>query len=138
MAKKPRSKTEPVAAKIPKEGESQRKFNWSFQQAELDGPWGWKKISMEKFLNDVLEKLKHFETMSWSEIKGKKNHYIHVEKLNNKAKKRLQDLELDPVKLFSLRLTGKERVFGLQEANILYILWWDPKHEVCPSKPRNT
>ncbi len=138
MAKKPRSRVQPSTIKKPKEGEPQRKFKWSFQQAELDGPWGWNGISMEKLLKDVLNKLQNFETMSWSEIKGPNSHYILVEELDSKAKKRLEQLNLDPVKLFSLRLTGKERVFGLQEANKLYILWWDPEHEVCPSEPRYT
>lgn len=138
MAKKPRIETYPKDNKIPKEGEGPRKFKWSFRYAELDGPWGWNKISMEKFLKDILNKLQDFETMSWPEIEGRNNHSISVEKLDSKAKKRLKELKLCSIKLFSLRLTNKERVFGLKEENILYILWWDPKHEVCPTEPRHT
>lgn len=138
MAKKPKIKAEPRNTKDPKVRETQRKFRWSFQQAELDGPWSWNGISMEKFLKDVLKKLQDFETMSWSDIEGKKSHFIPVEKLNITAKRRLKELKLHPVKLFSLRLTNRERIFGHQEANILYILWWDPRHEVCPTEPRHT
>ena len=136
--KKPRSRVEPRINKKPKEGEPPRKFEWSFQQAELDGPWGWNKITMEKLLKDVLEKLKHYQKRNWSEIEGKKSHFIPVVDLNKKAKKRLRVLELYPERLFSLRLTGTERVFGHAHENILYILWWDPEHEVCPSEPRHT
>ena len=137
--KKPRKRENPNISKTPKEGESQRKFKWSFDQAELeDGPWSWKDISMKKFLKDVLKKLQYFETMRWPEVEGRNNHFVHVEELNKKAKARLDELNLEPVKLFSLRLTGRERVLGYQVENFLYVLWWDPKHTVYPTKKKHT
>jgi len=35
--------------------------------------------------------------------------------------------------LVSLRLSGKERVWGILQENALLLLWWDPGHEICPS-----
>lgn len=41
-------------------------------------------------------------------------------------------LALDDV--VSLRLSGPERVFGYLDNGVLVLLWWDPIHQVCPSK----
>ena len=41
-------------------------------------------------------------------------------------------LGLDDV--VSLRLSGPERVFGYLDNGVLVLLWWDPLHQVCPSK----
>ena len=51
----------------------------------------------------------------------------------------MQALQLDDwEELYSLRLSGRSRVWGLKEAGIFWILWWDPNHEICPSYKKNT
>ncbi len=40
--------------------------------------------------------------------------------------------------LVSLRLGAKKRIWGVLEGSVLYVLWWDPHHEVYPSKKRHT
>jgi hypothetical protein len=40
--------------------------------------------------------------------------------------------------LVSLRLSARERVWGILAEGVLELLWWDPDHKVCPSLPRNT
>lgn len=95
------------------------------------------------FLSKILPKLKEFERITWREIEtithGAKNktnnHSIEVEKLCKEAQDRLKELKLDDVdEVYSLRLEGKLRVFGLRELNCLRILWIDREHEICPSK----
>lgn len=34
--------------------------------------------------------------------------------------------------LMSFRCAGAERVWCIQEANVMKVLWWDPGHQVDP------
>ncbi len=95
------------------------------------------------FLSKIFPKLKEFEKLTWREIEdfkhGEKNktnsHSIEVSKLCREAQNRLKNLNMDDVdEIYSLRLDGKLRIFGLRELNCLKILWIDREHEVCPSK----
>jgi hypothetical protein len=114
---------------------------WRFARAELTGPWGWSEISGDKAL-EVYTKLVHHEERTWAEsLKPKSAGYkrIPVESVCAKAQRRLEDRNLDDYDdLVEFRLSGQERVWGIREGNICYILWWDPKHEVCPSHMKHT
>jgi hypothetical protein len=49
------------------------------------------------------------------------------------------DLKLDDLDtLFSFRVTGATRVFGVVRREYLRVLWYDPDHKVCPSKLKHT
>jgi hypothetical protein len=54
------------------------------------------------------------------------------------AQKRAKELEWDDSELFSLRLEGKLRLWGRRGGAILYLLWFDPEHLVCPSRKKDT
>jgi len=92
------------------------------------------------FMDTIYPKLKEFERLTWYEIitqrnkrERSKHHSIEKEKLSKKAQERLTDLKLDDYdELFSLRLSGGERIWGIRDFNCLQILWWDPNHEVLP------
>jgi len=112
---------------------------WQTGVIDLDGPWSWKKIELNYFFSNILPKIQGFESMNWNEILGRNSHEVRVDQIGKKAQKRLVDLNLDDFeKLVSLRLTGKQRVWGIKINNVFKILWWDPNHEVYPSKLRNT
>lgn len=67
------------------------------------------------------------------------NHGCLVKQLSKSARKRLKELNLDDYeKLYSLRLDAKSRVWGIFEDGYFRVLWWDPKHQVYPSKLTNT
>jgi hypothetical protein len=38
----------------------------------------------------------------------------------------------EQARLFSLRITGKMRLWGIRDIETLRVLWWDPQHSVCP------
>ena len=62
------------------------------------------------------------------------SHFISIDKLCKDAQKRLEELHLDDVEeLYSLRLTGTKRLFGIRVGASLEILWYDPDHSICPS-----
>jgi len=144
--KKPSSSFKPSAKKsargIGKGGSSEdERITWHINTLDIDGPWGWKDIDPTVLWDTLLHRLSNFETMKWSEIKADKkyNHSIPISDLSPAAQRRLTDIEQDDIdELFSLRLSGQERVFGIRERHILKLLWWDPRHEVCKSTKRHT
>jgi hypothetical protein len=104
---------------------------------EMLDPYGWHKLD-EPTIKSIYEKLKHFESMSLGAIfiEGKsRNHGVKLDKLSPEAQKRLRQLGYDATieELYSLRLSGPERIWGIRECNVYSILWWDPHHQVCPS-----
>lgn len=114
---------------------------WSFAVLDLFGKFGWGLLAKES-LEELLGRLRSFETMTWKEILvdgRKQNHSIKVEVCSPEALKRLQVLGLDDVdELVSLRVKGAPRVIGILDRNIFKILWWDPDHQVCPSRLKGT
>jgi len=116
----------------------QEKPAWQFYQLDWDGPWGC--VDAKKW-QEILQKLGHFETRTWADIKSDgNNHAVEIQNSPNPSvPKRLLEIHLDDIdELFSLRLSGKERVWGILEGHILKILWWDPNHEVWPSTKKHT
>ena len=77
--------------------------------------------------------------MMWKEILGRDSHEVSVEAISKAAQKRLSEIKLDDFeRLVSLRFMGSERLWGIKINNILKIIWWDPNHEVYPSKKKHT
>jgi hypothetical protein len=65
--------------------------------------------------------------------KGSLHHLVDAKQLNSSAKERLIKINQEDTKeLFSLRLNGEKRIWGIKERQILQILWWDPSHKVYP------
>jgi hypothetical protein len=108
---------------------------------EMVDPFGWHELQRSK-LDDIRARLSSFESMTWNQIlvEGKKQHHsIEVIDLSPVARKRLHEIGLgDTAEVVSLALTGRERIIGIRQGAALLILWWDPKHEVCPSELKNT
>lgn len=101
-----------------------------------------KGLDRQYFFSQVLPKLTDFESMTWNLIvqatHGRRNktkhHNVRIEKLCTKARQRLDELNLCTYsELYSLRLSGKERIWGIRKGHNFHIIWYDPLHEVCPS-----
>jgi len=113
---------------------------WQFNLLDWDGKWGWRNIKANKW-QDILSKLGHFETRTWADIKSHTGSHLvlMIDCPNSQVIQRLTELKLDDIdELFSLRLSGKERIFGILDGHIFKILWWDPNHEVWPSPKKHT
>ena len=80
--------------------------------------------------------------MTWDEIfvKTKKHHHpVEVSKLLKEAQNRLLELEKDDwSELYSIKIGGTLRIWGMKDGQYFQVLWWDPKHEICPSKLKHT
>lgn len=145
MTKTPTVEREPTVKKIAKAihgpNANDLKPAWRISSLQMIDPYGWHRINGVK-VREIRDKLADFESMTWNEIlvKGKKqNHTIPRAHLCKAAQDRLTEIGLDDVDaLTSLRLSGKERVWGIMSHNVLTVLWWDPDHAVCPSLKKHT
>lgn len=144
--KHPKVKVEPHLQKKPRidlqnspEKVIKRSPVWRIGSLDFGGPWGWERMGDLSLFKAIREKLKNFETMTWSEIEGRDHHFISIKNISKEAKQRLQDINQDDLdQLFSLRLSAKERLWGIRKEEILNILWWDPEHSVYPVPKKHT
>lgn len=106
-----------------------------------DGPWNFAELSQDK-LNYILRKLSEFESMTMHELfRGNPGKDYQVEGIPNKAAhERLEATRLaDQTQISRLQLSGTERLYGFRdEHNVFHVVWWDPKHQIWPSRPMNT
>jgi hypothetical protein len=140
--REPRPGIKPSEAKRPRiapefEGKSDHlRPAWRFNRLDKGGPWRWRNLSDHE-VHEALEKLGALEGMTWEQIKRHGSHHVALSRLCKDAKDRLVDIKLDDQdEVFSVRLTGAHRLWGIRDHHILLVLWWDPRHEVCPSLPR--
>lgn len=116
-------------------------FVWTFKNC-LWEHCGWNDCKDLKFFAEhIISKLQEYEKQKWQDIlsasggksegHGNNNHFIIGDKLPKPEKMqfiRLGYME-DYEKVFSLRLTGKERLIGFVDLNIFHILWFDANHK---------
>jgi hypothetical protein len=137
--KQPIAARDAVDRKVPRalEGASYHSLrpSWRISLMEMVDPFGWHRVDAPT-IHYIRQRLALFETMTWSEIlvqAKKQNHSIQVTALCTEAQQRLMDLQLLVEDVVSLRLSGRERVYGYLENGVLVVLWWDPLHQICPS-----
>jgi len=108
---------------------------------DQEGPWGWRTKASSRWWKDILPKLQDLERMTWGAIKqaaggrtrGTNSHTVQVKDLSQKAKERLKKIRQEDVsELFSLRLTGTWRIYGIRDRRALKLLWFDEDHTVYP------
>jgi hypothetical protein len=140
--KQPRSAFSLDTRKQPREapaGPPARTPTWAFRIADIGGPWCWTEMTAKES-EAVLRRLGSYESMTWREIDGPTgSHGVEFHHLSKRARDRLIAIEQDDAaEYFSLRVDGPGRVWGIRDAHVLRILWWDPRHEVCPSTLKHT
>lgn len=140
--KQPKSALKVIVEKKPKSigiPQSPQNLVWSFSVMDFEGPFGWDKCDdHEKFI-EIFKRKKLFEGMTYNEILKTESHPIETYRLSKEARDRLVDLKLDEWdEVFSLRLTGRNRVFCLKDEGVMRILWWDPEHLVYPVEKKHT
>lgn len=119
---------------------------WTFANADQE-MWAFSQEHIgDDLWNEIIPKLKGWETQTWKEILiiGKKqNHSIDLNTLNKAARDRLVDLHIEYDSLISLRLSGTHRLYGYHSGRVFNILWYDDDHGdndtcVCRSHKKNT
>lgn len=111
---------------------------WLFSSIDFDGPWCPKKLTGNDLVW-LVDRLRDKEMMTWHEIEADGSHHIATERVISDARKRLREIRRDDLdRLWSMRLGGKERLWGVKNGDAFSILWWDPEHEICPSAKKHT
>mgnify|MGYP000062657397 CR=1 FL=1 len=116
---------------------------WRFDLLDRDGLFSFD-ISRKDFdIKLVFEKLIDYGNMSWFEIikqthdaKNKtKHHFLEYSSLSKEAieRIRIKKFEEHTDEIFSFALNNKVRIIGLRFNDEFHIVWYDPKHEFCPS-----
>lgn len=115
--------------------------SWAFSRCKLESKWSIARDNWNLWKKDVMPELIAYEGQTWAEIKtaqknGKshsKNHNVPVVDLIKEAQDELNKFfETQYDEIFSLRLGGTKRIYGFLEKGILYIVWYDDKHEIYP------
>lgn len=108
---------------------------WRFSSADLNGAWPWG----DAVPLQVFRKLADFESLSMTELRSAGSHPVELGQLAKSARDRLAAIEKDDIdELFSLRISGRERIWCITDRNVMRVLWYDPRHEVCPALLRHT
>lgn len=125
-------------AMLPGAGSSGERVCWRFEHVDHDGPWGFDKVQPD-MLCEILRKLRDFESMT---VEGLRRQVEHFKSYNlaepglcKAARERLAARGWDDLdSIQRLRFSGPQRLYGFLLGNVFHIVWWDPLHEVYPSK----
>ena len=111
--------------------------SWRFAALDIEGQFGWSSVDRGE-LEEIRTKLGEYERLTWGEIKiqqADRNHLIGIASMSRAAQARLRQILPGVEELFSLRITGKKRIFGIiQDHGAMLLVWWDRHHQVCPTK----
>ena len=140
-SKKPKVKHVINTSKKPKALSSKKEtvsFCWSYQKFDAQGPF--EENSQKVSLEEIFGKQGELENFNYSSLGRRGSHFVSVDKITKDAQKRLVELNLDDyTDLFSLRFTGKQRLWCLKlDSHRLGVLWWDPNHLICPARKKHT
>ncbi|EWC59421.1 hypothetical protein UO65_5282 [Actinokineospora spheciospongiae] len=113
-----------------------------FSRVDVGGPWCLTSIDPTDHAT-LLDRIRGFESMRVQEVffKGDEpGKGYPLDRLpSRQARDRLGELQLDDRDEISrLRISGKGRLYGFRERERFYALWWDPEHEVWPSRKKHT
>lgn len=146
--KRPTAKHHPAPTKHPRISQASAQFanstdglviSWHLGTLDRKGPYGWHNVDVDTMWRRIHCKLSAIESLTWSELASQGSHAVPVADLCKDARTRLSDIQQDDLDdLYSLRLSGKERIWGIRDRHVLKVIWWDPNHEVCVSKKKHT
>jgi hypothetical protein len=137
-----KNKETPKPRGLPGAETSDKRICWRFKHVDHEGPWGFDQVD-GKTLCAIMERLAHFEGMTVNELfntNGYPGKDYDIPAIPNRtALDRLEACGLeDQTKIWCLRFSGEKRLFGILEDNIFHVIWWDPEHQVWPSKLKHT
>jgi hypothetical protein len=134
--KQPASIEIPSGQKLPKSASlpslyDDRKASWRMSRVQLSDPYGWHQLSVTE-LADLKSKLATFERNTWKELfvrDAKWNHRIDSNQVKCPiARQWMQKNMPDEPYLWTLRLSNKERIWGILSEGAYQIVFWDPNH----------
>lgn len=134
--KKPHWGATPAQQKNPQTAHSvssydDRKASWRVGRIQMVDPYGWHDVSSVD-LGRIKARLSELEKLTWKDIfvrDARYNHQIEVNKLKcSEARKWMKQHMPDQPYLWTLRLTGAERIWGIFSEGAYLVIFWDPQH----------
>jgi hypothetical protein len=130
------------ASLLPSASNSDERICWRFTHLDSAGPWGLAHLDHER-VQTLLAEMVKFESQTIKELfmQGEWPGKCHDVALlpNRDALERLDALGIpDMTKIWKLRIGGTGRLWGFLIGNVFHVVWWDPDHQIWPSKLRNT
>lgn len=118
-----------------------RAVQFTFSDADLEGQWPLSEMSAEH-AKGLFPFLKSIESMTVGQLVATSDLYVEYPNFGEcptqEAPNRLAELYGSADNVCRLRVTGKQRLYALRFEHRLALLWWDPEHEIWPSRKRNT
>lgn len=115
-------------------------MHWSFDW--LDHSFDATQTNEDHPALSVLAKFRDLERLGRRRLVGNLGDPVKVydvENLPEHVRDRLVEIGRDELdKVCRLRLSGKARLYGALQGNVFYVLWWDPDHQVFPSRKKHT
>lgn len=114
------------------------KASWRFHHKCKETKWSIFKDNWKVWEEKILPKLINYQTMTWTEITGaskghgtgSQSHNVPLSGLTKEGKEEIDRLKIMCDQVFSLRLSGTERIIGVLDKGVLEILCYDDKHEL--------
>jgi hypothetical protein len=142
--KQPKIKDSPHPTKLPKveNHPSDDLFpKWCFLLMDINwDKYGWEKLTSQQ-TSQLLKYISGTQSMKWNEIKkknsksGKYNKNVPTSEIIKVVQDRLKYLKMDDTdEIFSFHVTNMARIWGIKENETFKFLWYDPNHEICPTK----
>lgn len=114
------------------------KFIWRVHNDYIDynhPQFGWDGVNIVYFLKKIIQSLQGYEGFTWQEVMQKKHcHPWGVDDIPRECAKRLVERQIDIEQLYQIPLGSLPRIIGYRDRQIFYLMWWDGKHEFCPTK----
>ncbi|MFE0794724.1 hypothetical protein [Streptomyces mutabilis] len=136
-----RKRTGNPSSLLPNAATSAERLCWRFTHVDHDGRWGFDSMDAA-VLCEVLRKLADCESMTVGELRMTWRLFKEYDLPGGLCKEALDRLTAlrrdDMTKIHRLEFTGLQRLYGFLDGNVFHVVWWDPRHEVYPSKLKNT
>lgn len=119
------------------------KLSVRWTKFDYDGPFCLGRSDIATVVN-LFKQVSNLESMTWTEVftgvNPRGTGYGEIARLPNAvAVNRLKELSLgDETNVSRLRFTGEQRLYGFCRDSDFYAIFWDPFHEIWPSKLKHT
>jgi hypothetical protein len=96
---------------------------------------------------ELLEFLRQMGRSTWRDIEEQrvdgrqKHHFQDAESFDAPARRDFKRSKLGErfgEEMFRFRLGSKKRLWGFRKDPTFHVIWWDPKHKVCPTEMSHT
>lgn len=140
-----RAAKEKLTVSLPPASTDNSVIVWSFEKIDRNGEFAFDLNRKDFNVEKVFQKILEFSTMKWCELipsdERKSRHHLLKNAVFSKiAESRIRALGLEEKtdSFYSFALDNVTRLIGIRNGAICQVVWYDAKHEFCPSPKKHT